>query len=182
MKITAIKYYDGAKDKVSRLGLSGLFLELQEALLLTPIYILEEKEANGAAQVRKLMDQSIEKCGGWEKTASGGIDWQKKIRYNSSVLARLGVEVQVSARSDLLIRDIVHLRNSLQEGTIDVGIIVVPSDRFQTYLPDRTPSLRDAVRYIEEEFKEAMTFPIIILAVEHDGGAPTALAKQKRKS
>ena len=82
------------------------------------------------------------------------------------------------SRSDLLIRDIVHLRNKLQEGYIDVGVIVVPSDHFQFYLVDRTPALKDARRYIEEEFKEAMTFPIVVIAVEYDGiGA--ALPKKK---
>jgi len=65
----------------------------------------------------------------------------------------------------LLIRDIVHLRNSLQSAEIDIGVIVVPDDRLQYFLPDRTPSYKDAIRYIEEEFKEAMTFPIIVIAI-----------------
>jgi len=93
----------------------------------------------------------------------------------------MGVEVQVSARSDLLIRDIVHLRNDIQSGKIDVGIIVVPDDRLEYFLPDRTPSFRAAVKYVEDEFKEAMTFPIVIMAIEHDGPGE-ALEKQKRKS
>jgi len=42
------------------------------------------------------------------------------------------VEIQVSARSDMLIRDFVRLRNSLQQGEIDVGFIVVPSVRLQS--------------------------------------------------
>ena len=66
----------------------------------------------------------------------------------------------------------------LQESHIDAGVIVVPSDRFQTFLPDRTPSFRDVVRYIEQEFKEAMTFPIIVIAVEHDD-VGTALPKKR---
>ena len=81
----------------------------------------------------------------------------------------------------MLIRDVVHLRNSLQKAEIDAGVIVVPSDRMQRFLPDRTPSFRDAIRYIEQEFKEATTFPIIVIAVEHDA-VGTALPKRKRKS
>jgi hypothetical protein len=181
MKITAIKYYDGSQDKVSRLGLSGLFLELQQALLDTKIFLLEEKDANGAAEVRKALDESLGSQQDWVKTTTGGVDWVKRIRYNNSIIARLGVEIQVSARSDLIIRDIVHIRNSLQEGLIDVAVIVVPSDKLEQYLPDRCPAYRDAVRYIEDEFKEAMTFPIILIAIEHDGAGP-ALGKQKRKS
>jgi hypothetical protein len=94
----------------------------------------------------------------------------------------MGVEIQVSARSDLLIRDVVHLRNSIQLGAIDLGVIVVPSDKMQYFLPDRTPSYRDAIRYIEEEFVEAQNFPIVIIAVEHDGSSAEALPKQKRRS
>ena len=178
MKIIAIKFYDGAREKVCRLGLADLFFELQQILLETRIEILEEVQANGAAVIREALDARFESGSDWVKTAAGGVDWVKRIRYNNTLIARLGVEIQVSARSDLLIRDIVHLRNSLQEGEIDVGVIVVPGDRFQTFLTDRTPSLRDAVRYIEEEFKEAMTFPIAVIAVEHDG-LGQALPKKK---
>jgi len=181
MKITKIKYYGGARDKVCRLGISNLFLELQEIILNTHIALLEEVQANGAAVIREEIDKSFEQAGEWQKTISGGIDWIKRIRYNQTIVSRIGVEVQVSARSDLLIRDIVHLRNSIQEGEIDVGVIVVPDDKLQTFLPDRTPSYCDAIRYIENEFKEAMTFPIIIIAIEHDeSGDP--LPKRKRKS
>jgi len=180
MKITKIKYYNGSRDKVCRLGLSALFLELQQTLLNTEIRLLEEKDANGAAEIRKKLDKNFENAGDWHKKTTGGVDWIKRIRYNDSIVSRLGVQVQVSARSDLLIRDIVHLRNSLQKGEIDVGVIVVPDDRLQIYLPDRTPCFKDAVRYIEYEFKEAMTFPIILIAIEHDGPGE-ALSKQKRK-
>ena len=181
MKITQIRFYDGAKDKITRLGLAALFLEVQEIILNTEIKLLEEKQANGAASIRESLDQSFENSGGWQKKVAGGIDWIKRIKYNNSIISRIGVEVQVSARSDLLIRDVVHVRNSLQKGEIDVGLIVVPDDRLQTFLPDRTPSFRDAIRYVEEEFKEAMTFPIVILAIEHDGPGK-ALPKRKRKS
>jgi hypothetical protein len=181
MKITKIKFYNGSKDKVCRLGLSALFLELQQIILETDIRLFEEKDANGAAVIRKALDDRFEAAGEWKKQTTGGIDWIKRIRYNNSIISRIGVEIQVSARSDLLIRDVVHLRNSLQAGEIDVGIIVVPDDRLQVFLPDRTPSFKDAVRYIEEEFKEAMTFPIVVIAIEHDGPGKS-LGKQKRKS
>lgn len=178
MKITAMKFYGGARDKVCRLGLADLFLELQQIIFDTAIEIEETREANGAAVIREALDSRFTDGKDWIKTASGGVDWIKKIRYNSTFMARIGVEIQVSARSDLLIRDIVHLRNSLQEGHIDVGAIVVPSDRFQVYLPDRTPSYRDAIRYIEQEFKEAMTFPIVVIAIEYDG-VGSALPKKR---
>jgi len=52
-------------------------------------------------------------------------------------------------------------------------------DLFTRLLPDHTPSDRDAVRYIEEEFKEAITFPIVVIAIDHDG--PVDALKKKRK-
>lgn len=180
MKITTIRYYDGARDKVSRLGLSGLFLELLGVILDTQLLVEESKDGNSGAVVRETMDEALEAVGGWTKKASGGIDWIKKIRYNDTVIARLGVEIQVSARSDLMVRDVVHFRNSLQKGEIDVGVLVVPSDRLEGYLPDRAPRLTDAIRIIETEFTEAMTFPIIVVAIEHDGQGP-ALPKRARK-
>ena len=173
MKISTVRYYGGSRDKVCRLGLADLFLELQQIILDTEIEIAEEKQANGAAEVRKAIDCGFAAGTDWVKVASGGVDWSKRRRYNSSILVRIGVEIQVSARSDLLIRDIVHLRNSLQASEIDIGVIVVPSDHFQYFLTDRTPSMKDAIRYIETDLPEASKYPIIVMAIEHDKiGAP----------
>lgn len=157
------------------------FLDLQVMLLSLDVRVLENKAANNAAVLRKMIDIEFEARGGWEKTASGGIDWTKKLRYNQTILVRLGVELQVSARSDMLIRDIVHLRNSIDKGEIDVGVVVVPDDRLQVFLPDRTPAFRDAIKYIEEEFKEAMNYPLVVMAIEHDGPG-NALGKQVRRA
>ena len=128
-----------------------------------------------------LIDDSFTGKGGWVKITAGGMDWQKKLRYNQTYLVRMGVELQVSARSDLLVRDIVHLRNSIDQGEIEVGVIVVPSLKLQHYLPDRTPSIRDAKRYIEAEFREAMNYPLVLVAIEHDGPGEV-LPKQARKA
>jgi len=176
-----MRFYDGAREKVCRLGLADLLLEVQDVLLSMEVRLKEEKDANGAAVLRKMIDAEFEGRGGWEKITAGGIDWTKKLRYNQSVLVRLGVELQVSARSDMLIRDIVHLRNSIDNGEIDVGVVVVPDDRLQVFLPDRTPAFKDAVKYIEEEFKEAMNYPLVVMAIEHDGPGD-ALGKQARRA
>src|SRR5439155_2677720 len=118
---------------------------------------------------------------GWTQIKAGGIDWSKQRRYNTNFVSKIGVEIQVSVRSNLLISDVVHLRNSLQKAEIDVGIIVVPSDRMQRFLHDRTPSFHDAIRCIEQESKEATRFPIVVIAVEHDAIGPVP-PKRKRKS
>lgn len=176
-----MRFYNGARERACRLGLAELLFELQDLLLSVDVRLKEEKDANGAAALRRMIDAAFEARGGWEKTSTGGVDWTKKLRYNQTILVRLGVELQVSARSDMLIRDVVHLRNSIDEGLIDVGVVVVPDDRLQVFLPDRTPAFKDAIRYIEEEFREAMNYPFVIIAIEHDGPGE-ALAKQSRKA
>ena len=60
MKITDIKFYGGSRERITKLGLADLFIELQEILLETKVFLLEEKDANGGAEVRKLIDQSFE--------------------------------------------------------------------------------------------------------------------------
>jgi hypothetical protein len=122
---------------VCRLGLAHIFLELQELLISVKVNILEEKEANGAGHVRELIDKRFEEAEDWVRSKSGDIDWVKRFRFNQTIVSRIGVEIQVSGRSDLLARDIVHIRNNLQDSHIDVGVIVVPSDYFEYYLTDR---------------------------------------------
>lgn len=102
----------------------------------------------------------------------------KRIRYNESIVSRIGVEIQVSGRSDLLARDIVHIRNSLQDSEIDVGVIVVPSKEFSLLLTDRVADFSYAVRYVEKELREAKTYPIILLGIEHDGLTDQPLPKK----
>lgn len=121
MKITDVRYYDGARERVCRLGLADIFLELQEILLGTRISLLEERQANGAAVIREEIDKKFKAGTDWINAPSGDIDWIKRFRYNQTLIARLGVEIQVSARSGMVIRDIVHIRKNLQDGHIDVG-------------------------------------------------------------
>jgi hypothetical protein len=178
MKITSTRFYGGARDKVCRLALADLFLEIQQIVFDTRVELLEEPQKNSAGVVRERIDEQFEKAGDWTKTVAGGLDWVKRLKYNQTLAVKMGVEVQVSARSDLLVRDLVHIRNALEEGQIDIGVIIVPSDRLGGFLTDRTPSLRDAIRYVEQEFPEASKTPMIVIAVEHDGPATEPLPKK----
>lgn len=92
----------------------------------------------------------------------GGIDWSK----STDAGAKIGVEVQVSGRSDLLAVDVLHLGNSIREGKTDVGVIIVPDDELSPYLTDRTPNLRTAKRHVTGM---AENLPIRIVAFRHDG-------------
>ena len=178
MKISKMKFYGGSREKVCRLGLAHLFLELQELLIETEVRVLEKKQANGAGRVRELIDERFSAREEWVQSKSGDIDWVKRIRYNNSIVARMGVEIQVSGRSDLLARDIVHIRNSLQDSQIDIGLIVVPSDEFEFFLTDRVANFSYARKYVETELREAADFPIILMGIEHDGFSGKPLPKK----
>ncbi|TLD39892.1 MAG: hypothetical protein JETT_3844 [Candidatus Jettenia ecosi] len=143
------------------------------------VRILEKKQANGAGHVRELIDHQFANYKDWVHSKSGDIDWVKRFLYNQTIVSRIGVEIQVSGRSDLLARDIVHIRNNLQDSHIDVGVIVVPSDEFEYFLTDRVANFSYAVRYVEKELREAQSYPIILLAIEHDGFSDEPLPKKK---
>jgi hypothetical protein len=139
---------------------------------------LNERQANSAGVVRERIDENFKRRQEWVQSTAGDIDWIKRFRYNQTIVSRIGVEIQVSGRSDLLARDIVHIRNSLQDSNIDVGVIVVPSDDFEPLLTDRVANFSYAVRYVEVELREAQSFPIVLFGVEHDGFSATPLPKK----
>ena len=78
-----------------------------------------------------------------------------------------------------LVRDIVHIRNQLQDSHIDVGVIVVPSDALAYLLTDRVASWSHAVQFVQEDLPEAQRYPIILLGIEHDGLSDKPLPKAK---
>ena len=140
------------------------------------LLVEERKDANGGAAVRKLIDAQFEKAKGWKTSKTGDVDWTKCQTVNGTKVC-IGVEVQCSARSDLLVIDLIHLRRALTKGLIDVGVLLVPSDRLGLFLTDRAPRFSDALRHVQEARVEDL--PLIIMAFEHDGPGP-ALAKQKK--
>lgn len=181
MKITSIRFYNGSLEKVTRLGMAGILFELLCALIETRIMLKEEKDANSGKAIRVAIDEALTKKSGWKKTVSGDLDWTKDRESNHATKVRIGLEVQVSARSDLVIRDLMHIRNNMTRGSIDVVVLVVPSDYMSRFLPDRAPTLSETLKYIDEEFKEIQQFPLVLISVEHDG-AGDALPKQKRRA
>jgi hypothetical protein len=139
--------------------------------------VKEQTDSNGGAAVRKLIDEQFDRLGGWTKKVSGDLDWTKcKVVNGTSVCA--GVEVQVSARSDLLVVDMIHLNAAFREGRIDVGFVIVPSDRLSKYLTDRAPCMSDAKKHARAARLEDSS--LVLIAIEHDGAGP-ALAKQPKK-
>jgi hypothetical protein len=171
-------YYDGAKERIERLGLAPLVGEVKSALTGFQLLVREEIDGNGGAAVRKLIDVQFDKLGGWTKKVSGGIDWTKCKIVNGTRVC-IGVEVQVSARSDLLVVDMIHLHSAFREGRIDVGLVVVPSDRLSRFLTDRGPCMSDAKKHANAARLEDSS--LVLFGIEHDGTGPP-LAKQSKKA
>jgi len=169
--------YNGAEERVQRLGLSFLLAEVRSIITGFTLLVKEEKDANGGAAVRKLLDERFEQARGWTKQQTGAVDWTKCQVINGTRVC-LGVEVQFSARSDLLVVDVIHLRREIVEGRIDIGLLIVPSDRLAQFLTDRGPSMADAKRHVSEARAEDL--PLILIGVEHDGSGPP-LAKQAKR-
>ena len=92
-------------------------------------------------------------------------DWKKANNRGASI----GVEVQVSGRSDLLAVDVLHLKNDIAMGSLDAGIIVVPDNFTSKFLTDRTPNLATAKKHVE---LHASDLPIRLVAFGHDGKGP----------
>jgi hypothetical protein len=169
--------YGGADARIQRLGLTPLWAELEAVLTGFQLVILERKDSNGGAAVRKLIDEEFTKAGGWTKKQTGDVDWTKCLTIDQWFSVCLGVEIQVSARSDLLIVDVDHLRQQIISGAIDVGVLVTPSDRLAVFLTDRAAHYSAATRAVERA--RAQDLPILVIALEHDG-AGAALAKQPK--
>src|SRR5579863_3126126 len=158
-------YFVGTKERIGRLGLAPLVSEIRSALTGFQLLVREKKDSNGGAAVRKLIDRQFDKLGGWTKKVSGDIDWIKCKTINGTRVC-IGVEVQVSD-SDLLVMDMIHLHSAFGDGRIDVGLVIVPSDKLSKFLTDRGPSMSDAKRHAKAARLEDSS--LVLLGIEHDG-------------
>lgn len=182
MRIVDERFYNGSEEKIKRLGIS-VYAETKDLLAGIPLALHEERDSNSGAAVRELIDAAFEGAGGWKKAQTGDIDWRKCSKINGTHIC-VGVEVQVSARSDLVVIDVMHLRTAIEKGDIDLGVLVVPSDRMAVFLTDRAPSFRETVIAIEDRMR-ADTLPLVVLSVEHDApgiALPKRIKKAKKRT
>ncbi len=163
--------YDGLITRAERLGLTPLIDEARRLVTDFTLLLQEVRHANGAGALREMLDARFAATKGWRIKKSGGIDWQKCLLLNEAG-ARVcaGVELQVSARSDLLTNDLTHLMKAIEEGEIDIGIIVVPSDHTARFLTDRCPHYSSALDHVGRA--KGQFSPILILSLGHDGVGP----------
>jgi hypothetical protein len=177
-RIVEEAFYGGAKERLERLGLADLLETIRRIIPDFPLEVLEKKDANGGAEVRAALDRRFEAVGGWVKKQTGDVDWTISKVVNGTKVS-IGVEIQVSARSDLIVVDLIHLRKSITNGLIDIGVLVVPSDLLGSFLTDRAPRMSDAKRHVREARVEDL--PLILVALEHDGPG-AALPKRSKRS
>ncbi len=176
-QIATERNYNGAQSRIERLGLQPLWEEITRAVTEFDLRVREERNANGGAALREMIDRRITELGGWEPRQTGGVDWTKCLVVNGTEVC-MGVEIQMSGRSDLLVVDVAHLREEVTAGNIDVGVIVVPSDGLGYYLTDRAPRFSDAIVAVERARAEDM--PLSVLAIHHDGPGD-ALPKRRTR-
>jgi hypothetical protein len=84
----------------------------------------------------------------------------------------------MSARSDMLVMDVHHLRTAMIEGRIDVGVLAVPSDLLGGFLTDRAPCLSDAKRHVD--VARATDLPLLLIGVTHDAAGLPLPKRYKR--
>lgn len=170
--------YNGVLQRIERLGLAPIVAELREIIQGFSLQVEERRDANGGAAVRKLLDERFARGEGWTKKQTGDVDWTKCRIVNGTRLC-LGVEIQFSGRSDLIVVDLIHLRKALTDGRIDVAVLVVPSDRLGVFLTDRGPRIADAKRHVAAA--RADDLPLLLIGLEHDGPG-AALPKQAKRA
>ena len=178
-KIVSEQAFDGAEALIQRLGLDELLDEVRRIITGFELLVDERKDGNGSKVLRALIDRQFSAAGGWNQKKSGGVDWIKQQAINGRPRhICIGVEIQVSGRSDMLSVDLIHLRKELLQGKIDLAVLVVPSDKLGYFLTDRVAKLSEAHRHIEMARAEDM--PFVLIAIEHDGQGP-ALPKQRKR-
>jgi hypothetical protein len=70
-------WYDGARERIERLGLISLTDEIKSAITGFDLRVKESRDANSGAVVRRMIDAQIERIGGWTKKVTGDMDWFK---------------------------------------------------------------------------------------------------------
>jgi hypothetical protein len=180
-RIVHDQQFDGAEELIQRLGLDELLDEVRRIITTFELLVEERKDANGSKVLRKLIDAHFSAAGGWAQKKTGGVDWIKRQAINGRPRhICLGVEIQVSGRSDMLSVDLIHLRKELLQGKIDLAVLVVPSDKLGYFLTDRVAKLSEAHRHVEMARAEDM--PFVLLAIEDDGPGPPLPKQGKRFS
>jgi hypothetical protein len=177
--VTEHIFFGGAQQKLDRLGLKGIWNELEDVLTGFQVRHYKHDRKNPGVVLRSLLDNRFRSLSNWNENQGEGVDWIGCRTVNGTRVC-LGVEIQfsVTAQSDLLFVDLQYLYDEIVAGRIDVGVMVVPSTKLASSLTDDVATYRDAVTGIQRA--GATHYPIAVLALEHDRPGP-ALTKRRTR-
>jgi hypothetical protein len=179
-RLTERAFFGGSEEKLNRLGLTSVWKELESILTNFQLCLDGRDKTNSGIVLRKLIDARFRSTGGWRGKRSSGVNWTR-CHKTRDVHVCLGTQVQlsVSAESDLILVDLQFLEDEIAGGRIDVGAIVVPSDKLACFLSDGVVRYSDAVRGIKRT--QASDLPLAVLALEHDSVGPLLTKSQARQ-
>lgn len=69
-QISKTQDYNGVKEKIRRLGLSGLVAEVRSVLLSFQLVVEERKHANGTRGIRQMIDSGFTELDDWQDRKS----------------------------------------------------------------------------------------------------------------
>ena len=175
--VTEHMFFGGAQQKLDRLGLKGIWNELENVLTGFQARLNKHDSRDVGIALRRLLDNRFRSLSSWNENQGEGVDWIRCHRVKGTRVC-LGVEIQfsVSAQSELLLVDLQFLYDEIIAGRIDVGVMVVQSNKLAYILSDDVVTYTDAVKDIKRA--NASHFPLAVLALEHDGPRP-ALTKRR---
>lgn len=178
-KLTERAFFGGTQERLNRLGLINVWKELENILTNFQLCLDKRDDTDSEIVLRKLIDARFRSTSGWKGKRSGGVNWTRCHKIGE-IRVCLGAQIQlsVSAESDLLLVDLQYLRDEIAGGRIDVGVIVVPSDKLAYFVTDGIVRYSDAVRAVERT--QASYLPLAVLALEHDGLGPSLIKGQPR--
>ena len=176
-KLTERAFFGGTEEKLNRLGLINVWKELENILTNFQLCLDKRDDTDSGIVLRKLIDARFRSTSGWKGKRSGGVNWTRCHKIGE-IHVCLGAQIQlsVSAESDLLLVDLQYLRDEIAGGRIDVGVIVVLSDKLACFLADGVVQYSDAVRAVGRT--QASYLPLAVLALEHDGLGPPLIKGQ----
>lgn len=176
-KLTERAFFGGTEERLNRLGLINVWKELESILTNFQLCLDKRENTDSKIVLRKFIDGRFRSTRGWKGKRSGGVNWTR-CHEIGEIRVCLGAQIQlsVSAESDLLLVDLQYLRDAIAGGRIDVGVIVVPSDKLAYSLTDGVVRYSDAVRAVERA--HASYLPLAVLALEHDGFGPSLIEGQ----
>jgi hypothetical protein len=179
-RIAQRTFFGGTEAKISRLGLSGTWKELENLLTGFGFYADKRRTPDGGNILRNRLDGRFRSVDGWEAARTRGVDWTRCHRVQDTRVC-VGVEIQLSAsaKSDLLLVDLQRLRDEITGGRIDIGVMVVPSDKLAQSLTNGVARNMDAIRAVERA--TASYLPLAVLALDHDGPGPALMKRQTRQ-